>query len=194
MIAALIKLGFSELAAQEFTDNGITALNRPRTLSSDALDMLIKQIHRDNQGQGLFISFNAQQHIRAIRFWTNRRHIIGKDYTLDMLDENLAKEWAEAMKIEAEASKAPNDLIKTLEPFKKDTKWRAWKESVLTNLHSEKGQANVPLAYIVRKYNYPLPGVTYQTVHDELVASTFYMVQSTILTMKLSTISCSRLH
>jgi len=37
MIAALIKLGFSELAAQEFTDNGITALNRPRTLSSDAL-------------------------------------------------------------------------------------------------------------------------------------------------------------
>jgi hypothetical protein len=91
MIAALIKLGFSELAAQEFTDNGITALNRPRTLSSDALDMLIKQIHRDNQGQGLFISFNAQQHIRAIRFWTNRRHIIGQDYTLDMLDENRSR-------------------------------------------------------------------------------------------------------
>jgi len=45
MVAALIRLGFLELAAQEFTDNGIMTLNRLRTLSSDALDMLIKQIH-----------------------------------------------------------------------------------------------------------------------------------------------------
>jgi hypothetical protein len=98
-------------------------------------------------------------------------HIIGKDYTLHMVDENMAEEWAEAMKIEAEASKALNNLIKTPEPFKKDTKWRAWKESILTYLHLKKGQANVPLAYIVREYDYPLPGMTYQTVHDELVAS-----------------------
>jgi hypothetical protein len=68
MEAALIRLGFSLLAAREFTGNDINNLNRLRTLTEDMLDRLIKQIHRDNQGAGLFIPFASQQHVHAIRF------------------------------------------------------------------------------------------------------------------------------
>jgi hypothetical protein len=57
----LVGLGLSELAANEFINNGVSNLNKLRTLTSEALDMLIKQIHRDNQGQGLFIPFFSQQ-------------------------------------------------------------------------------------------------------------------------------------
>lgn len=48
---ALVRLGLSEVAAGEFINNGITNLNQLYTLTIEALDMLIKQIHWDNQGQ-----------------------------------------------------------------------------------------------------------------------------------------------
>jgi hypothetical protein len=55
--------------------------------------------------------------------------------------------------------------------FKKDTKWKQWKESLLTYLHSKSGQANIPLAYIVRENDLPIPKMIYATVHVQLVES-----------------------
>ena len=169
MEAALMRLGFSLLAAREFTGNGISNLNRLRTLTEEALDRLIKQIHRDNQGAGLFIPFASQQHVHAIRFWANRMHIIGSPFSIEDVNEPLAEMWGESMKIEREASQAPADLIKVPEPFKKETKWRTWKESVLTYLNSKQGQALIPLSYIIREKDIPERNVIYQTVHDQLV-------------------------
>jgi hypothetical protein len=60
MRAALVRLGLSQVATQELINNGITDHNRLRVLTIDALDLLIKQIHRDNQGAGLFIPFFSQ--------------------------------------------------------------------------------------------------------------------------------------
>jgi hypothetical protein len=94
------------MAAQEFINNGITALNKLQTLLVEALDMLIKQItkQRDNQGAnqgaGIFIPFFSQQYVRAIRFWANRMHVLGMDYTADQVTEQLAKMWNETMKTE----------------------------------------------------------------------------------------------
>ncbi len=169
MQAALVRLGLSQVAAQEFINNGITNLNKLQVLTAEALDMLIKQIHRDNQGAGLFIPFFSQQYIRAIRFWANRMHILGAEYPIEQVDEAMADMWNEAMKAELEAAKAPTDIVKMPESFKKDTKWRAWKESVVTYLHSKIGQALIPLAYIVRDMDTPIPNIVYQTSHDQLV-------------------------
>jgi hypothetical protein len=58
MEVALMCLGLSQVAAQEFNGNGITTTNRLCTLTGDSLDWLIKQIHQDNQGAGLFIPFH----------------------------------------------------------------------------------------------------------------------------------------
>ena len=64
---AFVRLGLTKLAATEFTDNGITNMNRLRNLTEDVLSSLIKQIHRDNNGgAGLVIPFASQQHIHAI--------------------------------------------------------------------------------------------------------------------------------
>jgi len=130
MVQALIRLGLTEVAAREFTDNGITTLHRLRTLSEDDLKALIKQIHRDNAGggAGLLIPFGSQQYIQAIRFWAGRMHITGRPYNVQDVDEQLAAGWAETMKIEKEASVTPTDIIKAPEPFKKETKWKMWRE------------------------------------------------------------------
>jgi hypothetical protein len=150
---ALTRIGFSHLSAQEFVENGIDTLARLRSLTTDALDRLIKQIHRDNQGQGLFIPFLAQQHIKAIRFWMTKMYIMGRRYHLDDVNQQLAEVWLGIMNAEEKSSKAPTDLIKLPEPLKNDTKWRPWKESFTTYLHSKHGQAGIPLAYIIREYS-----------------------------------------
>jgi len=59
LATALVCLGVLPVTAQEFITNGITSLARLRALTSEALDTFIKQIHRDNQGQGFFIPFIA---------------------------------------------------------------------------------------------------------------------------------------
>jgi hypothetical protein len=170
MRQAFMRLGMSQMVANEFTDNGITSMNRLRTLTEDALDRLIKQIHRDNNGgAGLVIPFVAQQHMHAIRFWANRMYILGAPYDVALITEPLAESWSEIRKAEKEAAEAPDDLIKKPEPFKKDTKWRPWKESVSTYLHSKIDQATVPLAYIIREHDVAPPNVVYGTTHEQLV-------------------------
>lgn len=130
MREALIRLGLTAVTVTEFTNNGITTLNHLRMLTEDDLGRLIKQIHRDNQ-----------QFIHAVRFWANRMYILGQPFEIQAVTELLAETWAEIMKVEKEAATAPTDLIKVPEQFKKDTKWKVWKESVTTYLHSKKGQA-----------------------------------------------------
>jgi hypothetical protein len=97
-------------------------------------------------------------------------HILGMDYNIAEVTEELAEHWNETMENELESAKVSTDLVKVPEAFKKDTKWHPWKESVTTYLPSKIGQASLPLAYIIRKYDNPLPNVQYATTHDQLIA------------------------
>jgi len=44
----------------------------------------------------------------------------------------IALNWNVARKAKQEAAKAPQDMVKQPDPFKKETKWKQWKESILT--------------------------------------------------------------
>jgi hypothetical protein len=77
MRAAFMRIGLSNIATAEMTDNGITNMNRLRALTEDALDRLIKQMTSDNNGgAGLVIPFTSQQYLHADRFWANRMYIL----------------------------------------------------------------------------------------------------------------------
>jgi hypothetical protein len=78
-------------------------------------------------------------------------HILGMRYDIKDVNEALADALSEIMKTELEAAKVLKKLVKMPESFKKDTKWRVWKESVIAYLHSKTGQASLPLAYIIRE-------------------------------------------
>lgn len=121
---------------------------------------------------GLFIPYKAQQRLHAIRYWTNRQYLLGKDYDAHLITWQLAAEWIRQMKEdkeEKEITKATADLVKAPEAFKKDTKWHPWKESVHTYLNTQLGQAHIPLAYIIREHDDPIPDANYTTLHEELV-------------------------
>lgn len=172
MRAALQRLGLSALAANEFINNGISSVQTLRLLGKDDLDRLIKQIHRDNAaagGAGIFIPFLAQTYVHAVHFWANRMYILGQDFDETLIDLQMARAWTTVMREENDASNLTTDVVKTPDPFKKDTKWKTWKESVTTYLHSKIGQAHLPLAYIIRPNDVPTPGLRYATTHDQLV-------------------------
>ncbi len=117
---------------------------------------------------GLFISFGAQQAIHVIRFWANRMYILVRPYNANLVTADLAAEWDEKRRIEAEAPKA-SDIIKAPEVFKKETNWKSWKESLHRYLNSQIGQASIPLSYIIRNDDLPVEGQVYATTHEELV-------------------------
>jgi hypothetical protein len=111
-------------------------------LSKDGLERLLKQLHRGIQAgaaAGVFIPFFSQESILSIHFWCNRMHILGIPYQLNQVTEDLALNWNIARKAEIEATKIPQDIIKQPDAFKKETKWKQWKESMYTYLHSKTG-------------------------------------------------------
>jgi len=127
-------------------------------------------MHRGIQGgAGVFIPFFSQESVHAVHFWCNRMHILGIAYPLEQVTQELALNWNDARKAEVESAKVPKDMVKQPDPFKKETKWKQWKESMLTYLHSKSGQANIPLAYNVREFDQPNYAKVYTTVHDQLV-------------------------
>jgi hypothetical protein len=171
MRQALIRLGLAPIAAQEFINNGITTPEELRVLSSEHLFRLIKQIHRDNMN-GIFIPYKSQQYVEAVMYWTNRQHIIGAPYTADLITRPLAVEWIRRMKeeqVEKEARATLAAIVKAPESFKRETKWRPWKESVMTYLNTQIGQANLSLSYILREDDYPEINAVFTTMHEELV-------------------------
>jgi hypothetical protein len=117
-------------------------MNRLRSLTGTALDRLIKQIHRDNQGPGLFIP---------------------TPYDVNDANEPLTEMWTESMKVEREATEMPDNLVNMPEVFKNNM-----------NLHSKKGQANIPLILIIRENDLPVPESIYATLHNPLVDSAIF--------------------
>jgi hypothetical protein len=85
MEEALMRLGLSDVALQEFTDIGIDSLECLRILSQEGLEHLIQQIC----------------------FWTNRMHFLGIPHEIDQVTNELAMSWNLACKAEMEAAWTP---------------------------------------------------------------------------------------
>jgi hypothetical protein len=68
-----------------------------------------------------------------------------------------------------EAAWTPFDVVKQPNPFKKETKWKQWKESMLTYLHCQNGHANLPLTYLKCEHDALNHNKVFSTVHDQLV-------------------------
>ena len=96
-------------------------------------------------------------------------YILGLPYHIEQVNKALANTWNEALKSKNEARNLPSDIIKSPDPFQKETKWRQGKESICTYLNSKVGQGGIPLAYILRENDVPQIQVQYNTVHKQLI-------------------------
>jgi hypothetical protein len=69
-------------------------------------------------------------------------------------------------------SKEDDTGIKAPGEFKKETKWKTFKEGLIAYLNALKGKHNIPLAYIIRENKNPQANQAYQTEHHSLIAIT----------------------
>jgi len=107
--------------------------------------------------------------VSSREFTSNGMYILGLPYHIKQVNKALANTWNEALKSESEARNLPSDIIKSPDPFKKETKWCQWKESVCTYLNSKIGQGGIPLAYILRENDVPQNQVSYRTFYKQLI-------------------------
>jgi hypothetical protein len=63
-------------------------------------------------------------------------------------------------------------VVKPSAGFKKDTKWKSFKEGTIAYLNGIKGKYNIPLAYIIRENEVPVPNQAYQSEHHRLIEVT----------------------
>ena len=63
-------------------------------------------------------------------------------------------------------------VVKPSAGFKKDTKWKSFKEGTIAYLNGIKGKYNIPLAYIIRENEVPVPNQAYQSEHHHLIEVT----------------------
>jgi hypothetical protein len=63
-------------------------------------------------------------------------------------------------------------VVKPPSEFKKDTKWKNFKEGAIAYLNAVKGKYEIPLAYVIREDEQPVPNQIYQSEHHRLIAVT----------------------
>jgi hypothetical protein len=74
--------------------------------------------------------------------------------------------------IMALSSKEDDSGIKAPNEFKKNTKWKTFKESLIEYLNALKGKHNIPLAYVIREEENPPANQVLQTEHHRLITVT----------------------
>jgi hypothetical protein len=55
---------------------------------------------------------------------------------------------------QAASETTPEDLVKSPDPFKPNTKWREFSESFITFMQHTKGQCDFPLSYVLREHEF----------------------------------------
>jgi hypothetical protein len=85
-----------------------------------------------------------------------------EDFTIEMLHQ-----WGEQMKAAADDKSASNKP--TIQPpaaFKKETKWRNWKEQFITYLGMKEGHCKAPLTFVIRELEEPAVPEDFEDDHD----------------------------
>jgi hypothetical protein len=146
--------------------------------------------------------FGSQHKFQILRYWVEKRIPLGLSVDSKLFTNVDMVTWDEKMKAAADDKDAQKPTIAAPGAYKKDTKWRVWKEQFLNYMGTKNGQNKAPLSYILRSdddpadegdvstddfermvYLTPHQGLAYQydngMVYDELKA---LLVNSTAFT------------
>jgi hypothetical protein len=163
---ALVRMGFTNLAANEIVDQGL----------EDALALLlltendIKQMCKIVRDGGVVIPFMAQQRLQTFRFWAHKRSRLGVVIDADMFTLAVADVYGQMMIAEG-AEKDTGVEVKTPDKFIAGSKWAVFKEGFETYLNSQHGRGNIPLSYVIRALDNFDPNEMFETDHEHIIKS-----------------------
>jgi hypothetical protein len=163
---ALVRIGFTNLAANEIVDQGLQDASALFLLTENDVKQMCK-IVRDG---GVVIPFMAQQRLQAFRFWANKRSRLGETVDADMFTLAVAKLYGQKMIAEG-AEKETEVEVKAPDKFTASSKWFVFKEGFETYLTSQHGRGNIPLSYVIRPLDVFDPNEIFETDHERIIKS-----------------------
>jgi hypothetical protein len=129
---ALIRIGFTNLAANEIVDQGLWDAVTLLLLTVSNIKLMCKVI----QDGGVVIPFMAQQHLQVMCFWVHKQSRLGMPIDANMFALAVAEMFGQKMLAE-EAEKDVETDVKAPEKFAFGSKWNVFKEGFETYLNSQ---------------------------------------------------------
>ncbi|KAI2512366.1 hypothetical protein MHU86_2028 [Fragilaria crotonensis] len=181
MRAAMVRIGFSEQAAQALVeDQGIATLEEIRLLSDDEIESLCKVIRRPGgtipppagaaagaaqvQNPGVQVNLRAELNLKLLSFYLRHQVRVSRTVAVASVTLDNIRSIRELREFES-TYKNPDDLP-TINP--KD--WPKTMEAIDEYLRSVLGERKIPLAYVIRKNEDIAPDTeTFPTVQDEMI-------------------------
>jgi hypothetical protein len=164
---ALTRLGFNQESVDALVANGLTTTEDLCSLEEKDVEQVLKIIRTGPPAW--VVPFLAQKRLITFCFWAKRHSRLGEPIAANLFTPQALETYTTMMTL---TSKEDDTGIKSPGEFKKDTKWKTFKEGLITYLNGLKGKHNIPLAYVIREDEVPQVNQAFQTEHHRLIAIT----------------------
>ncbi len=164
--ALLVHLSFINAQATAIMDEGIGSPEDLRTYTQADVKALFKHL----ASRGMHPPYQAQQKFQIFRYWVEKCIPLALPLNSVVFTDEEIKKWGERMKAASDEKDAgQKSTIQPPEAFKKDTKWRSWKEQFQNYLGTKLGQSKIPLTYIIRPDDEPGDEADFDDDYDLMV-------------------------
>jgi len=169
--AALGCIGFSVAAQDAVTDPNLGGINEI-TLLARLQKEQIKRICKVLRNNDISISILAEQMFEVMHYWVKQGLCLQQPVTAALFTEEVAEDAARKYNTTQEeltVRASEKEGVKLPEKFKASTVFKIY-EVMDTYLNAQIDAANIPLNYVIRKYDEAEPGDVYANESEEAVA------------------------
>jgi hypothetical protein len=142
--AALQRISFTAPSIAALNANGLQGIRDLINLTQKDLEQIVKIIRT---GPPLIVVlYLAQKCLNIFCFWATRRNRLDEALDPGLFNQVTMELYGLMMAL---SEKEEEIVVKPPTEFKKDTKWKSFKEGAIAYLNGVKGKYDIPLAYII---------------------------------------------
>jgi len=165
--AALDRIGFNGPSVTALTGNGINSVRDLINLTTKDIEQILKIVRTGPPP--VVVPYLAQKRLNIFCYWATRRNRLNESLQPNLFTQAAVEQYGAMMAIDDQEEEI---VVKPPTEYKKDTKWKGFKEGAIAYLNCVKGRYNIPLAYVIRELEQPDPAAVYQSEHHRLIAVT----------------------
>jgi hypothetical protein len=165
--AALARIGFNDQSVEALEANGIDGVRDLINLSDKVVEQILKIIWTGPPP--LAVPYLAQKRLNIFCFWATRRNRLNENINPALFTQAAMEEYGAMMNM---VDTDEENIVKAPAEYKTGSKWKAFKEGAIAYLNGVKGRHDIPLAYIIRDNEVPIPNQVYMSEHQRLIEVT----------------------
>jgi len=165
--AALARIGFGQQAIASLDANGLTSVRDLIHLSEKDVEQLLKIVRAGPPA--VTVPFLAQKRLNIFCYWAKKRNRMDEPIEPVLFNQAAIESYGSMMVLE---DKDEEIVVKAPGEYKRDTKWKAFKEGAIAYFNGIKGNHNIPLAYVIREDENPQVNMVFQSEHHRMIAIT----------------------